>query len=310
MSRRMEIEGRTAFITGAARGIGAEVARRLHRRGANVALVGLEPHRLEGLAAELGEERTAVFEVDVTDLGALERAVAGTVERFGGIDIGVANAGVAFVGTVAHGPIEHFERTIEVNLLGVYRTDRAVLPQITERGGYLLNIASMAAASHAPLMSAYTAAKAGVEAMTDALRVELHSTGARAGCAYFGFIDTDMVRGSFEHPAAQASLALVPKFLRTPVPVSRAGDVIEKGIERRKARVWAPRFVGPALLLRGVIQPLTEITSARAPQLRRGITLADDEAIAREHQDDLLGVAAEVLDDAPSPADPEPVRTP
>src|SRR5438270_8985708 len=178
---RYDVNGRTAFITGAARGIGKASAERLYAKGANVALVGLEPERLEENAARLGE-RAAWFEADVTDFDALERVVAGTVERFGGIDIAIANAGLAFLGALASAPIEQVERTLSVNLLGVWRTDRAVISQISERRGYLLNICSLAAVLHTPLMGAYTAAKAGVEALTDALRVEIAPSGARVGC--------------------------------------------------------------------------------------------------------------------------------
>src|SRR5437764_8384022 len=95
-----DVNGRTVFITGAARGIGKASAERLHAKGANVALVGLEPERLEENAARLGD-RAAWFEADVTDLDALERAVARTVERFGGIDGAIANAGRAYVGALA-----------------------------------------------------------------------------------------------------------------------------------------------------------------------------------------------------------------
>src|SRR5512135_3581410 len=100
-----DVNGRTVFITGAARGIGAETARRLHSKGANVALVGLEPERLEALAAELGDRAFAI-EADVTDFEALERAVEATVERFGGIDVGIANAGIAYTGPLATAPME------------------------------------------------------------------------------------------------------------------------------------------------------------------------------------------------------------
>ncbi|MGH2981973.1 MAG: SDR family oxidoreductase [Solirubrobacterales bacterium] len=168
------------LITGAARGIGAATAERLHESGANVALVGLEPERLEALVARLGE-RAEAFEADVTDSAALDRAVSGAVERFGGIDIAVANAGIQFLGSLAGSPAEQVERTLEVNLLGVWRTDRAVLPHLLQRRGYLLNIASMAAVSHPPLLGAYAAAKAGVEALSDSMRVELAP--ARTGSA-------------------------------------------------------------------------------------------------------------------------------
>ena len=196
---RFDVAGRTVFITGAARGIGAAAAQRLHAAGANVALVGLEPDRLAALAERLGP-RAAWFEADVTDYDALRDAVDGTIARFGAIDVAIANAGIQFMGRMATMPREQFERTIEVNLLGVWRTNRAVLDEIVRSRGYLLNISSLSAASHTPLMGAYTASKAGVEAMTDCLRVELAHTGARVGCAYFGFIDTDLVKGELRAP--------------------------------------------------------------------------------------------------------------
>src|SRR4030088_891594 len=148
---RFDVNGRTVFITGAARGIGAASAERLHAKGANVALVGLEPERLEENAARLGD-RAVSFAADVTDLDSLERAVRATVERFGGIDVAIANAGIAFTGTLATAPVEQVERTLAVNLLGVWRTDRAVIRQIAERRGYLLNISSMTAILHGAML--------------------------------------------------------------------------------------------------------------------------------------------------------------
>jgi NAD(P)-dependent dehydrogenase (short-subunit alcohol dehydrogenase family) len=293
-SSRYDVAGRTVFVTGAARGIGAAVAERMHARGANVALVGLEPERLEENAARLGD-RAVFFEVDVTDLEALEAAVAGTVERFGSLDVAVANAGIAFTGSLAQAPVEHVERTLAVNLLGVWRTDRAVISEIQRSRGYLLNISSLAAVAHSPLMGPYTSAKAGVEALTDALRMETAPSGARVGCAYFGFIDTDLVRAGFERPAAQAMRGGMPAFMSNPAPLSKAIDAIERGIERRSARVWAPRWVGPLLALRGIVQPLQELGALRDPsRLQEGMRLASSpEETAAE--DPVLGVAARVL---------------
>ena len=158
MSRSTEtpydVKGRTVFITGAARGIGAATAQRLHAKGANVALVGLEPDRLSALAERLGD-RAAAFEADVTDFDTLRQAASDTVERFGGIDVAIANAGLAFTGALSTAPIEQVERTFAVNLLGVWRTDRAVIEHLTARKGYLLNIASLSAVAHAPLMGPY-----------------------------------------------------------------------------------------------------------------------------------------------------------
>ena len=225
-----------------------------------------------------------------------------TVERFGAIDVAVANAGIAFTGSLATSPIEQVERTLAVNLLGVWRTDRAVIEQITQRGGYLLNIASLAAIIHGALIGPYAAAKAGVEALSDALRIELALSGARVGCAYFGFIDTDLVRASFAEPASEALREQTPGFIRNPIPLARAIDAIERGIERRSARVWAPRWVGAALLMRGIAQHVVERLALRdSARLAEGIRLAEAQA---HEQDPVLGVAAKALEQPPETLTP------
>jgi len=289
-----DVNGKTAFITGAARGIGAGAAERLHARGANVALVGLEPELLERAAARMGE-RAAWFDVDVTDLDALEQAVAGTVERFGAIDVAIANAGIAFSGSLHSAPVEHVERTLAVNLLGVWRTDRAVIAEIRRRQGYLLNIASLSAVVHSPLMGPYTCAKSGVEALTDALRMESAASGAAVGCAYFGFIDTDLVRAGFAQPSSQALTASLPGFMVNPAPLSKAIDAIERGIQRRAARLWAPGWVGPMLALRGLIQPFSEWGTLRElDRLSEAMRVAETSGQA-EAEDPVLGISVPAL---------------
>src|SRR5690348_10496761 len=152
------VAGKSVLITGAARGIGAETARRLAAKGAKVSLVGLEPEELEKVAAQCGSD-AIWFETDVTDWDALERAASGTVESFGGIDVVMANAGIASGGLVRYTDTDAWERVIEVNLLGVWRTVRTCLPHVIERKGYILPVASLAAAAHSPVMSAYSASK-------------------------------------------------------------------------------------------------------------------------------------------------------
>jgi NAD(P)-dependent dehydrogenase (short-subunit alcohol dehydrogenase family) len=298
-----EVSGRTVFVTGAARGIGAGAAERLHGRGANVALVGLEPERLEELASRLGR-RAAFFEADVTDQDSLDAAVAGTVERFGGIDVAIANAGISFTGSIAGGLPEQFERTLDVNLMGVWRTDRAVIAELTRRRGYLLNIASLSAIAHAPLMGAYTTAKSGVEALSDALRMESAPSGVAVGCAYFGFIDTDLVRASFALPSASRLNESLPGFLVNPAPLSLAIDAIERGVERRSARVYAPRWVAAMRLLRGISQPLSEWRSMREPATLTEAIAASEESGEAEQHDPVLGVAARALQERPGATQP------
>ena len=283
------------FITGAARGIGAATAERLHAKGANVALVGLEPDLLEANAARLGD-RAAAFTADVTDLDALQDAVAATIERFGAIDVGIANAGISYTGALATAPVEQVERTLAVNLLGVWRTDRALISEITRRRGYLLNISSLSAIMHSPLMGPYTTAKAGVDALSDALRAETAPSGARVGCAYFGFIDTDLVRASFSQPSAEALTAKLPSFIRNPAPLSKAIDAIERGIERRSARLWAPRWVGAMLYARGLLQPLSERAALRNSGQLAAAMRASETSGEAQAQDPLLGVSAQAID--------------
>src|SRR5215217_5416184 len=231
--------GKTVLITGAARGLGAETARRVAARGANVALVGLEPEELQRVAAQCGTN-TACFECDVTDKEALERAVRGAVERYGGIDVVMANAGIAPGGMVRSTDPAAFERSIEINLLGVWRTVRATLPHVIERQGYVLVIASLAAAVHGPGMAAYSASKAGAEAFADSLRVEVKRLGVDVGVGYFSFIDTDLVRSADAHPTLGRLRQETFGPLAKAYPVSAVGEAIAEGIESRRRWVVVP----------------------------------------------------------------------
>jgi NAD(P)-dependent dehydrogenase (short-subunit alcohol dehydrogenase family) len=254
--------GKTVLITGAARGLGAETARRVAARGGNVALVGLEPEELQRVAAQCGRN-AAWFECDVTDTDALERAVQGTLDRFGGIDAVMANAGIASGGMVRSTDPAAFERTIEINLLGVWRTVRAALPHVIERQGYVLVIASLAAAVHGPGMAAYSASKAGAEAFGNSLRTEVKHLGVDVGVGYFAFIDTDMVRGGDAHPALGHLREDAGWPLNKTYPLSQAGKAIADGIEKRSRWVVVPGTWGRALLvLRTAIAPLLDRASA------------------------------------------------
>src|SRR5919201_4585050 len=138
--RHYPLAGKSVLITGAARGIGAETARQAAKRGAKVSLVGLEPDELERTAAECGSN-ALWFEVDVRDGESLQQAVGETVDRFGGIDIAMANAGVAAANLVRESREEALELIIDINLTGAVRTIRTCLPHVIERRGYLLAVA-------------------------------------------------------------------------------------------------------------------------------------------------------------------------
>jgi NAD(P)-dependent dehydrogenase (short-subunit alcohol dehydrogenase family) len=251
------LAGRVVLVTGAARGIGAGIARGAAGRGARVALVGLEPELLERVAAECGPD-SLWFEADVTDTAALERAVEGTVERLGGIDVAVANAGVAAGGAVAHGELTSLERVVEINLIGAIRTFKLCLPHVRERRGYLLQNASVSAIGPAPGLAAYSASKAGVEAFANALRMEVRHRGVDVGVAYFSWIDTELVRGADEHP----DFGVLRDSLRWPLSktysVERATEAAIRGIERRSRWIAFPGWIKGMILARGIVPHLTE----------------------------------------------------
>ena len=171
----------------------------------------------------------------------------------------VANAGIAASSLVRYSDPEAFERIIEVNLLGSYRTIRAALPHIVESRGYVLQIASMAAFAHVPGIAAYVASKAGVEALCNSLRAEVVHLGVRVGVAYFSWIGTDLVtQGRDGHPGFARLLVLSRGPMGKTYPVSAAGEAIVRGIERRSRVVTVPGWVKALLPVRGVLPALVE----------------------------------------------------
>ena len=252
------VSGQVVLVTGAARGIGAEAARQLARRGARVALAGLEAEELERVAGECGAE-AAWFETDVTDRAAVETAVTGTLDRFGQLDVVISNAGIGGSALMRYADPVAYERTIEVNLLGSYRVLSTALPHVIGSRGYMLQVASLAAFAHPPGLGAYAASKAGVEAMCNSMRTEVAHLGVDVGVAYFSWIGTDLVNVGRDGSVAFSKLA---PLVRGPAgrvyPVSAAGEAIVRGIENRSPRVVVPGWVKAALLLRGVLPALGE----------------------------------------------------
>lgn len=247
------LQGKTVLITGAARGIGADAARRCAASGARVSLVGLEPDELQAVARDCGPD-ALWFEADVTDAPSLESAVSNTAQRTGGIDVVVANAGIAAGGPMRYMEEETFRTVIEVNLVGVWRTLRLCLPHVIDSRGYMLSVASMAAiVPQFPGFIPYSTSKAGIEGMSKCLRVEVAHLGVDVGIAYFSWIDTDLTRGGEEHPAFSFMRSRLRGPLRKTLPVSKAGEAIVNGIEKRAKIVAEPPFVRVAEKLRGLV---------------------------------------------------------
>lgn len=282
-----DLNGKVVLITGAARGIGAGLAERLAARGARLALVGLEAERQQEVAEQVGGRS---WTADVTDWAALEKAIGEIVEQFGGIDIVVANAGIATTGFVRSVDPGAFEKVIEVDLLGVWRTFRVALPHVIASRGYLLAISSLAAIAHAPGMANYAAAKAGVEAFCNSLRAEVAHLGVEVGVAHPTWIRTDLVESANAHPVFGRMRSATPGPLGRTYPLNVALDDLEAGILRRARTIHVPRWVGVLKLFRAFLPRLVEFGSRR--QMPRMDQAALDDIAARgAHESAVVGPA-------------------
>ncbi|MFE7775694.1 SDR family oxidoreductase [Streptomyces sp. NPDC057445] len=263
---RVSLEGQVAVVTGAARGVGELLARKLSARGAKVALVGLEPDALKDVAGRLHTDCDH-WHADVTDHEAMARVAQEVKERFGKVDIVVANAGVASGGPFAESDPDAWRRVIEVNLIGSAVTCRAFLPVLTESRGYFLQIASLAAITAAPMMTAYCASKSGVEAFAHSLRAEVGYKGVKVGIGYLSWTDTDMVRGADQDDVMRELRQRLPWPGNRTYPLGPAVDRIVAGIERRKAHVYAQWWLGGMQSVRGYLPGIVAAVGQR--EMRR-----------------------------------------
>ena len=275
-----DLSGKVALVTGAARGIGYETARQMHLRGASVAVVDLDAGEASEAAERIGERAIGIAG-DVTDAGAMRAAVAETVERFGGLDVAMANAGIAppTQTTTRTMPPEEWERVIDVNLMGVWNTMQAALPQISARNGQMVIVASVAAFAGGMMMSPYATSKAAVEALGRSLRAELLPFGASATVCYFGWVDTRMVQEALDEKEAGGTMQdTLPKFLMKRIKPEQAGAAVVRGVEERAPRVFAPKWWLYVSALRGILGPLMEKRLPRDPRAVAALRAAEDRA--------------------------------
>jgi NAD(P)-dependent dehydrogenase (short-subunit alcohol dehydrogenase family) len=278
------LQGKTLFITGGASGIGAEVARQASRKGANLALVDVDSDALDRMSGELPNALTIV--ADVRDYDTLEQAVSQTVERFGGIDVAFANAGIEIGHTSAAVPLIEMERLADINFTGVMRTVRATMPHVIDRRGYVLITASLAAVLHAPPLSHYAASKAGVEAFGNAVRMEYRHKGVDVGVAYFGFIDTPMVqRGKSDPILARFEQEQGQNYIGKTYPLSSAAGAVIRGMETRGRRVMYPRWIRPLYAVRSLMPRFLE-RAVKPEMIGRLVDELDERDLVRGDADD------------------------
>ncbi|TSE00085.1 SDR family NAD(P)-dependent oxidoreductase [Skermania sp. ID1734] len=273
---KYNLAGRTVAITGSTGGLGAALAVTLRARGANLALFDLSQEAVDKQAAELGPATVARgWSADVRDLAGLESVMDAAAEHFGRIDVVIANAGVA----AASAPLSvldpnDFERAIDVNLSGVWRTFRAGLPHVEKRKGYLLAISSMAAFIHSPLNGPYVASKAGVWALADATRLELRDAGVGVGSAHPTFFRTPMMDEVHADPAGTAVWGGNTGGMWKMIPIEEVVDAIVDGIENRADLIVAPKNLAMVARMPGVVRPFVERFGFPGSTIRDAMALA------------------------------------
>ncbi|MGA5541510.1 SDR family NAD(P)-dependent oxidoreductase [Mycobacterium sp. NPDC051198] len=270
------LAGRTVVITGSTGGLGSALATALRARGANLALLDLDADAVAAQANRLGPESVARgWQVDVRSLDSLQSAIDAAAAHFGRVDVVIANAGIA-PPAIPLWDLEgnDFERAIDINLNGVWRTFRAGVPHVQKTKGYLLAIASMAAFVHGPLNGPYCAAKAGVWALADSTRLELRDSGVGVGTAHPTFFPTPMMEHVHADPAASAVWGGNERGLWKMVPLEVVVDAIIDGMEKRSDLIVAPKSLALTARIPGIVRPFVDRIGFPGTTIRDAIALA------------------------------------
>ena len=271
---RYDLAGRTVAITGAGGGLGVALAEALRAKNANIALLDLDASRVEAQAERLGNGRLARgWAADVRDLENLTDVMREVREHFGRLDVVIAGAGVLGpVTALSATTAPDWDRVIDVNLNGVWRTFKAAAPHVAEQRGHLLAMSSMVGLIHPPMLGSYAASKAGVWALCDALRLELATEGVTVGSVHPIIFRTPMIGDALDSPAA---VELVNDFrgVFQTVPLETVVADIVRGLERRSARVVSPRRLRPAALAPGLAQAVVDRAFFRPASIRRAVQL-------------------------------------
>jgi len=222
----MKLRGKTVIVTGASSGIGLETAREFARAGSNVVLVSRDQESLERLAQELAglPGRRLVAPLDVRDIQAVNAMVGRTVEEFGSVDVLVNNAALGLDATVAEGKVENMRHVMEVNLFGVIHAVQAVVPHMKRQGaGTIINVSSVSGRVVTPYSGVYCASKAALNALSDALRLELEEYGIAVITVHPGYTATPF----HEHSIRELEMPRPSRLLRGAPPGAVARKIVQ-----------------------------------------------------------------------------------
>jgi len=232
----LPLTGRTAVVTGGARGIGAATAAAPRPRGCGVVVGDLDLAAAEATARDIGEAATAL-PVDVADRAALTAFLDAAESRLGPLDVLVNNAGIMPLSRIEDESDATTARILAVNLHAVIHGSREAVARMRPRGGgHIVNMASVAAKAPGPGAATYAASKSGVVAFSAALRAELRGSGVQVSCVLPGLVATELSAG-----------VAVPGY--RPVPPATVAEAVVRVVRRPRFEVYVPGSVGVTLRL-------------------------------------------------------------
>lgn len=251
-----DLTGKVVLITGGNGGIGAATGQELLRRGARLVVADIDPTTPER-SALLGADRVLGCTADVRDRASLDAVVEQAVDRFGRIDVVIANAGLlATAATLRNTPIADVEATLAVNVIGVVNTVAAGVAEVIRNRGQVVLISSVFAFVNGMGVIPYAMSKAAVEQLGRGLRIELADREVSVLTAYFSLVETDMIKhGVDTDDVVLALLSTLPKPMRKRVTPASAATALVDGLEHRSARVIHPGLWRPISSLRGLLAP-------------------------------------------------------